>query len=126
MFFMWDSGERDNGNPVQADYWKNALDAIHALPQGGLVIADMQDAAWITASHFDGLYNYATLQLAQRGGFDWADGMPPDSLYIPSVIPGFSARRVGYSSDTFVSRLNAGTFNDQWTAALARRCNRPW
>ena len=48
MFFMWDSSERDTGNPVQTDYWRNAVDAIHALPQGGLMIADMQESRWIT------------------------------------------------------------------------------
>lgn len=118
MFFVWDSSERDTGNPIQTDYWRDALDAIHVLPQGGLIIADMKDGSWITDSHFDGLYNYATLHLDQEGGFDWAGGMPPDSLYIPSVIPGFSAKRVGYSSDTSVSRLNGNTYNDQWKAAL--------
>jgi hypothetical protein len=118
MFFMWDSSERDTGNPVQVDYWQNAVDAIHALPQGGLIIADMKESKWITGSHFDGLYNYATLHLEQEGGFAWAAGVPPDSLYIPSVIPGFSATRINYSPDTYVPRLDGTTYADQWTAAL--------
>jgi hypothetical protein len=78
------------------DYWQNTVDAIHALPQGGLIIADMKESKWITGSHFDGLYNYATLHLDQEGGFAWAASLPPDSLYIPSVIPGFSASRIKY------------------------------
>lgn len=118
MFFVWDSSERDTGNPIQMDYWQKAVDAIHALPQGGLIIADMKESKWITGSHFDGLYNYATLHLDQEGGFAWAASVPPDSLYIPSVIPGFSASRVKYSSDTYVSRLDGTTYNNQWATAL--------
>jgi hypothetical protein len=118
MFFMWDSSERDTGNPVQVDYWQKAVDSIHALPQGGLIIADMKEGRWITGSHFDGLYNYATLLLEQEGGFAWAASVPPDSLYIPSIIPGFSASRVKYSSNTYVPRLDGTTYTDQWTAAL--------
>jgi hypothetical protein len=118
MFFVWDSSERDTGNPVPEDYWLNAVDAIHALPQGGLIIADMKEGKWITGSHFDGLYNYATLHLEQEGGFAWAASMPPDSLYIPSVIPGFSAVRINYSPDTYVPRLDGATYAGQWTSAL--------
>ena len=118
MFFIWDSSESDTGNPIQVDYWQKAVDAIHALPQGGLIIADMKESKWITGSHFDGLYNYATLHLDQEGGFAWAASMSPDSLYIPSVIPGFSASRIKYSSDTYVSRLDGTTYNDHWATAL--------
>ena len=118
MFFVWDSSERDTGNPISVDYWQKAVDAIHALPQGGLIIADNKEGKWITGSHFDGLYNYATLHLDQEGGFAWAASLPPDSLYIPSVIPGFSAARVKYSSDTNVPRLDGTTYNNQWATAL--------
>ena len=118
MFFVWDIGERDKGNPVQADYWQKIVDDIHALPQGGLIIADTVQGSWITGGHFDGLYNYATLLLDQEGGFAWAASLPPDSLYIPSVIPGFSATRINYSPDTYVPRQDGTTYADQWTAAL--------
>jgi len=64
------------------------------------------------------LYNYATLHLDQEGGFAWARSLPPDALYIPSVIPGFSAQRVGYPADTLVPRQDCDTYADQWEAAL--------
>ena len=119
MFFVWDIGEQEmNKHPVQADYWQKTIDAIHALPQGGLVIANTEQGSWITGGHFDGLYNYATLHLDQEGGFAWARSLPPDALYIPSVIPGFSAQRVGYPADTLVPRQDGATFSDQWAAAL--------
>jgi hypothetical protein len=115
MFFVWsiqDQGSND------FSYWQKALDAVHALPQSGLVIANSQKSDWIGGSHFDGLYNYASLHLEQTNGFNWARSLPPDSLYIPSVIPGFSAKRVGYADTTYVPRENGGTFDAQWTAAL--------
>jgi glycoprotein endo-alpha-1,2-mannosidase len=119
MFFVWAIGVRDgDGESVQSEYWQSALDAIHALPQGGLVIANTLDGSWVTGGHFDGLYNYATLHLDREGGFSWANSLPPDSLYIPSVIPGFSAVRVGYASDTLIPRQDGSTYSDQWNAAL--------
>jgi hypothetical protein len=120
MFFVWciKSAGSCGQQKVDASYWQAAMDAIHALPEGGLVIANVTDGSWISGGHFDGLYNYATLHMDQAGGFSWARTMPADSLYIPSVIPGFSAQRVGYPSDTTVPRNDGQTYNDQWTAAL--------
>ncbi len=114
MFFVWSIQD-----PATKDfsYWQKALDEIHAIPGSGLVIGNSLEAGWIEGSHFDGLYNYATLHLAQRG-FDWARSLPPDSLYIPSVIPGFSAKRVGYADTTYVPREDGSTFDAQWTSAL--------
>ena len=120
MFFVWCVESPDNcGNQkVNATYWQTAVDRIHALPQGALVIANITDTSWIAAGHFDGLYNYSTLDLEKHGGFSWANALPPGSLYVPSVIPGFSAHRVGYPSDAFVPRDNGQTYNAQWAAAL--------
>jgi glycoprotein endo-alpha-1,2-mannosidase len=118
MFFVWNIESRVSGQPVQADYWLPALNAIHALPEGGLVIADTLQGSWVNGGHFDGLYNYVTLHTDQNGGFNWARNLPPDSLYIPSLIPGNSAKRVGYPEDTYVARRDGATFNEQWNAAL--------
>jgi glycoprotein endo-alpha-1,2-mannosidase len=119
MFFVWSIEFKEFGqSPVQADYWLPAIDAIHALPEGGLIIANTLQGSWIKGGHFDGLYNYVTLHTDQNGGFSWARNLPPDSLYIPSVIPGNSARRVGYPEETYVARQDGATFNEQWTAAL--------
>jgi glycoprotein endo-alpha-1,2-mannosidase len=118
MFFVWSIEFSEPGQPVNVDYWLPAMDAIHALPEGGLVIANTLQGNWINGSHFDGLYNYITLHTDQNGGFNWARNLPPNSLYIPSVIPGNSARRVGYPENTYVARQDGATFNEQWTAAL--------
>ena len=114
MFFVWSIQQTGN----DFSFWQEALDQIHALPEGALVVANSLDAGWIEGSHFDGLYNYATLHLEEQNGFDWARSLPPDSLYIPSVIPGFSARRVGYADTTYVPRNNGETYATQWGQAL--------
>lgn len=115
MFFVWSIQDQATND---FSYWQKALDEIHALPESGLVIANSLEANWIEGSHFDGLYNYASLHLDQEGGFDWARSLPPDSLYVPSVIPGFSAQRVGYADTTYVPRNDGSTFDAQWNAAL--------
>ena len=119
MFFVWNIGSKGaEGERVEADYWREAMDSIHALPTGALIIANKTDSGWIEGGHFDGLYNYATLHVDESNGFDWARSLPPHSLYVPSVIPGFSARRVGYPERTYVPRENGNTYETQWTQAL--------
>lgn len=119
MFFVWSIEFKEFGQAsVQANYWLSAMDEIHALPESTLVIANTLQGSWINGGHFDGLYNYVTLHVNQDGGFNWARNMPPNSLYIPSVIPGNSARRVGYPENTYVPRNDGATFAEQWTAAL--------
>jgi hypothetical protein len=114
MFFLWSIEAKGE---ARYSYWQEALDQIHALPEGGLVIANTLDAGWVEGSHFDGLYNYATLHL-DYNSFGWARSLPTGTLYVPSVIPGFSAKRVAYPADTYVPRLDSKTYNDQWAAAL--------
>jgi len=119
MFFIYSIRHTSVNSPVLLpSYWQSAVDAIHALPQGGLIIANTEQANWITGGHFDGLYNYTALSLLQKGGFSWAAKLPANALYVPSVIPGFSAARVGYPSNTTVPRLDGTTYADQWKDAL--------
>ena len=119
MFFVWNIGTKGAaGERVEADYWRQAMDSIHARPEGALIIANTTKGSWVEGGHFDGLYNYATLHLEESNGFEWARSLPPDSLYIPSVIPGFSAKRVGYADRTYVPRENGHTYETQWTRAL--------
>ncbi len=119
LFFVWAIGVPDNDSPgVEATYWQPALDAIHNLPDGGLVIAHTTEGDWVDGGHFDGLYNYATLHLDEHNNFSWARSLPPDAWYVPSVIPGFSARRIRYPPEDFVPRENGATYAEQWGAAL--------
>ncbi len=121
MFFVFCvgfEGNCDSGTPVRAEYWKAATDAIHGLPEGALMIGASQRSNVVLDGHFDGLYNYITLDLAADGGFSWARDLPPQALYVPSVIPGNSAQRIGYAPRTLVKRHDGQTYYEQWTAAL--------
>ena len=116
IFFVWNIGVKGwEGESVDAAYWQKAMDEIHALPNGGLIIANTMESSWIDQGHFDGLYNYATLSDAT---FSWARSLAPDALYVPSVIPGFSVVRVRNNEPKKIARENGATYNSQWTAAL--------
>jgi glycoprotein endo-alpha-1,2-mannosidase len=119
MFFVWCIGATDcRTQQVQADYWQKALDEIHALPESSLVIANTLDGSWINGGHFDGLYNYFSGNAAAGSDFAWAHSLPPGALYIPSVAPGFSGKRIADPPSTFVARGDGATYNEQWQAAL--------
>ena len=119
LFFVWSIESPDTvSDPVGASYWSAAMDGIHGIPEGGLVIANTTRGDWIDGGHFDGLYNYATLHLEEGGGFSWSRALPPEAWYVPCVIPGFSARRIGYPENTWVPRKDGATYDEQWAAAL--------
>lgn len=119
LFFVWLIIKPDKlSEAVEPDYWLDAIDTIHNLPNGGLIIANTINPNWVDGGHFDGLYNYVTLHLSESGGFSWARGLPPEAWYVPSVLPGNSARRIGYPPEEFVPREDGAAFEEQWSAAL--------
>jgi hypothetical protein len=122
LFFLYAPSLPGQPSPgtqtVDAPYWQSAIDTIHAMPQRGLVMACATESSWVDGGHFDGLYNYITLHADQGAGFSWAQGIPMGAWYVPSVMPGNSARRIGYPEDTYVSRRDGATYLEQWEAAL--------
>ncbi|MBN2555176.1 MAG: hypothetical protein JXA97_04485 [Anaerolineales bacterium] len=120
LFVVWAISVPDNDSPpVEPDYWVETIDAVHNLEDGGLVIASIDDPAWVDGGHFDGLNNYASLSATGEGIFSWAGGLPQGAWYVPAVIPGFSARRVSYQLDLGVDRQEGATYDNQWREALA-------
>ena len=118
LFFLWASRYPDLDKPaIEAPYWREAMDAIHALPDGGLVIADETVSAWVDDGHFDGLYSYAVLEPNGPDSYSWA-GSLPDAWYVPGVNPGFSAVRIGYDKSTYVPRRDGAAYDERWQAAL--------
>jgi glycoprotein endo-alpha-1,2-mannosidase len=118
LFFLWAAETSNFQDSVESGYWLDAMDQIHALPQSAMVIANTLQSSWVDASHFDGLYNYVSQHLEETSGFTWAEGIPKGAWYVPSVTPGVSARRLGYSDDTYQPRLDGETYRAQWEAAL--------
>lgn len=122
LIFVWATAVKDlsRAEAVTPSYWAAANDAIHRKA-GALVVACPCGGGYadaVTQGRFDGAYNYATLHLAEEGGFDWARSLPPGALYIPSVMPGNHADRVGYPQETRIPRRDGGEYDDQWAAAL--------
>ena len=119
LFFLWSSRYPDSDKPaVEAPYWREAMDAIHALPDGGLVLADETVSEWVDDGHLDGLYSYAVLQPDGGDAYSWARALPPDAWYVPGVNPGFSAVRIGYEKSTYVPRRDGAAYEERWQAAL--------
>lgn len=120
LFFIWSIGSPDlsDSAPVDPSYWRKAIDEIHNLPDGGVVIAHAESSLPVDEGHFDGIYNYSSLYLPDKGGFSWAHGLPPGTWFVPSVIPGFSTIRTGGSEGTIIPRGDGATYNLQWSKAL--------
>lgn len=119
LFYLWSARFPDpDADAVEASYWRDAIDAIHTLPDGGLVLADETVTGWVDGGHFDGLYSYAVPDLDECDGYSWARGLPPDAWYVPGVNPGFSARRIGYPADLYAPRRDGATYEEHWQAAL--------
>ena len=119
LFFLWASRFPDTEKPpVDALYWQEALDAIHALPDGGLVMTDETVGTWVDDGHFDGSYSYAVLQAGEADAYSWARGLPPGAWYVPGVNPGFSAVRIGYEASTYVPRREGAAYDMRWQAVL--------
>jgi len=123
VFFMWAADflnmeDLSSGTRVPLGYWKEAIDAIHESSEGALIIGNALDPKRINNDHFDGLYNYATFNVDVGEEFVWARSLPKDTLYVPSVVPGFSAKRIAYPESTYFPRRNGAAYDEQWTLAL--------
>jgi len=113
LFFLWATVVSDEDRVVAEDYWKDALDTLHAEDPGAIVITDQNDPAWVRGSHFDGSYKYGVLD-ADPTGYDFARALPLDTWYIAGVNPGFSARRIGGETWTDTPRRDGDTYNARW------------
>ncbi len=117
VFFVWLANYPDGkSDPVDPSYWAAAIDEIHASPNGGLILSDRAEGVWVTEGHFDGTYQYATLETSPS--FAWARSLPDGALYVPSVLPGFSAKRISFDQSEFVARAGGNTYRQQWEGAL--------
>lgn len=130
VFFLWFAGCEflDCSSPdgtckgntaVPFGYWLNALEQIHTLPQGGIVLAQPQNPRWVVESHFDGLFNYATAADAiSSQHFEWSCSLPPGTWYVPSILPGFVDHRGHPPPALNLARNDGATYDAQWQAAL--------
>jgi serine/threonine protein kinase len=118
LFFLF-APDHQPGNTGGPDpgYWTEAMDVIHR-DHLGIVLASTPDVPWVVDGHFDGLYNYVSPDPDGQRAFTWASTLPASAWYVPSVMPGFSAKTVGYPDDSFFPRNNGATYDSQWEGAL--------
>ena len=118
LFFLWATVVSDEDRIVSPDYWKDALDTLHAEDPGAIVITDQNDPVWVRESHFDGSYKYGVLD-ADPTGYDFARSLPLDTWYIAGINPGFSAKRIGGEAWTETPRQDGATYQDRWESMFA-------
>ena len=110
------------GPMANAQYWSLAIDAIHALPDGAIILANsslpiVEARDWVEVGHFDGVYNFSTPHLTNE--FELlAHALPPGSWYVPSVIPGMEATRIGYDPSFYYPRNDGAIYDFQWAQAI--------
>ncbi len=92
--------------------WQGVLDLVHEWPDAPAVIAMSADPAWVELGHFDGL-------TAEGPDFSWSDAIPEGAYYIPTIVPGRSATRVGDA--VVVDREDGATYEAQWRSATGLR-----
>jgi hypothetical protein len=118
VYFLWSPNvDYVGGTEVDADYWREAVNTIHGSAAGGLVLAHGTDPSWVDGGHFDGIYNYGSLELDPTHAFDWSRGLPPGAWYVPSVMPGAVFWTSGAPWPP-LPRRNGATYTEQWAAAL--------
>jgi hypothetical protein len=132
VFFLWATHLREavftpsmDGPPVPAAYWRAATDELHAAATPSLLIANPPMAYGsvvepIEEGGFDGMFNYTHPKPTTDFSL-WAHGLPPQAWYVPCVLPGYSAWRIGYDPKTYVSREGGKTYSAQWRLALEPR-----
>lgn len=104
------------GQETVAAEWRQIVDDAHRRWHA-VVLAGTQDAAFLTAGHFDGLMGHASYS-PYAPEYGWADSLPRDAWYVPVVIPGRTSDRVG-SGPPPIDRAGGETYTRQWVAALA-------
>jgi len=118
LFLMWGVRfEVEGGEPVEPDYWREVMDQIHALPDGGLMIGDETSGEWVTTGHFDGVYNYGFLDADMAQNYAYAKALPRGAWYIPGINPGFiRTHSMGYEDFTFTPRRDGEAYAERWQA----------
>lgn len=118
LFLLWGMRyEFEGGDPIEPAYWQEAMDQIHALPDGGLMIADENGSEWVTEGHFDGSYKYGVLDSDMAQPYTFAKSLPAGAWYIPGVNPGFTrSHNMGYEDFTFTPRREGEAYAERWQA----------
>ena len=109
VFFLRDPS---SGSVADGD-WAVATEAIHLLPQSGIILAEGTDPALVHEGGFDGLFNGPDPSVRD---FSWAMDLPAQAWYVPTVVPGFSQLKQGVSVSA--DRAEGALYRSRWEAVL--------
>jgi len=112
VFFIYSSPTDTYSTPAQ---WASAVSSIHSVDNAIVLFHRDYNPAWVTQSHFDGLFEYGP-----ETDYDSryaVQTLPTNSWYVPTATPGFDAlRSKGW---TGVTPRNAGAhYNTTWGTML--------
>jgi hypothetical protein len=112
LFLVWNPQEGLTGTASANDWW-SATEAIHQLPQGGIVLFEGTDLNLVVWGGFDGLFFPYD---PNSGDFSWATILPEKAWYVPTVLPGYERRKQGVASAS--ERNEGAVYSERWDDAL--------
>jgi actin-like ATPase involved in cell morphogenesis len=111
--------ELEQGTGVDIDAWRDAVDAIHQIGDGVVVLSVSSDAMWIEGAHFDGLVG-GPIDGVEPPSYAWAEELPAGAWFVPVVSPGRSAAWSAEDEPT-IPRDDGSWYEKQWDAVVASR-----
>lgn len=102
---------------VDVGAWRDAIDVVHQIGDGVIVLAVSSDSVWVDEGHFDGLAD-GPIDGVEPPSYGWVEHLPEGAWFVPVVSPGNSA---SWSSEAepAVSRGDGSRYEEQWDAAMS-------
>ncbi len=102
---------------LDVEAWRDAVDEVHRIGGGVMVLAVSSDPVWVDDVHFDGLAN-GPLDGVEPPTYAWAEGLSERAWFVPVVSPGRSATW-SVEAEPVIPRRDGATYEEQWDAALS-------
>ena len=102
---------------LDVDAWRDAVDAVHQIGDGVILLAVSSDPMWVEEVHFDGLAS-GPVDGVDPPSYAWAEDLRTGAWFVPVVSPGRSA---GWSegAEPVAPRADGFPYEAQWDAALS-------
>ena len=99
------------------DVWRDAVDGVHQIGDGVIVLAVSSNPMWVEELHFDGLAS-GPIEGVEPPSYAWAEGLRTGAWFVPVVSPGRSAT---WSEDAepVIPRADGSPYEAQWDATLS-------
>ncbi len=99
------------------DAWRDAVDSIHQIGDGVILLAVSSDPIWVEEVHFDGLAS-GPVEGVEPPSYAWVEGLRTGAWFVPVVSPGRSATW-SEEAEPVIPRWDGSPYETQWDAALS-------